>query len=91
MREIYYLLHKRLMPWSESLEQDSVPVLVCVWINLKGRIFLWVIRKSKDDDKLSRHYATALEHVHTATTPWIRRFWLDEDRMHVMTGGSDRG
>src|SRR5262245_29200730 len=26
-QEVCYLLHKRLMPWSESLEQDSVPVL----------------------------------------------------------------
>ena len=47
-REVVHLLHKSLMPWSESLEQDSVPVLILACINLKGRIFLWVIRKSKD-------------------------------------------
>jgi hypothetical protein len=82
-REVYYLLHKRLMPWSESLEQDSVPVLVRVCINLKGRIFLWVIRKSKDDGDPSRLYATALEHVQTATTDWIRRFWVEDERMHI--------
>ena len=82
-REVYYLLHKKLMPWSESLEQDSVPVLVVVCINLKGRIFLWVIRKSKDDGDPSKLYATALEHVQAATGDWIRRFWLEDERIHV--------
>lgn len=82
-KEVYYLLHKRLMPWSESLEQDSVPVLVCVCVNLKGRIFLWVIRKSKDDGDPSSLYATALEHVRSATDNWIRRFWLDDEKTHV--------
>src|SRR5215475_6767321 len=82
-KEVVYLLHKRLMPWSESLEQDSVPVLLRVCINLKGKIFLWVIRKSKDDGDPSRLYATALEHVQAATTSWIRRFWLDDERRHV--------
>jgi hypothetical protein len=83
VKEIYYLLHKRLMPWSETLEQDSVPVVVRVCINLKGRIFLWVIRKSKDEGDPSKLYATALEHVQAATTSWIRRFWVEDERRHV--------
>lgn len=82
-REVYYLLHKRLMPWSESLEQDSFAVLVRVCINLKGRIFLWVIRKSKVDGDSSGHYATALEHVQAATTNWIRRFWVENEQHHI--------
>jgi hypothetical protein len=83
-KETVYLLHKRLMPWSEALEQDSVPVLVRICINVKGKIFIWVIRKSKDDGSLSKHYTTALEHVQRATTNWVRRFWLEDESRHVM-------
>jgi hypothetical protein len=81
-QETCYLLHKRLMPWSESLEQDSVPVLVRVCINRKGKIFLWVIRRGRDDDKLSKFYSIALEHVQAAITSWVRRFWVEEDGRH---------
>jgi hypothetical protein len=83
-REVCYLLHKRLMPCSESLEQDSVPVLVVVCINLKGKIFLWPIRKSKDDGNPAKLYATALEHVRAATSDWIRHFWLEDNHIHTM-------
>ena len=82
-REVVHLLHKSLMPWSESLEQDSVPVLILACINLKGRIFLWVIRKSKDGSDPSNFYSTALQHADAARKGWIRRLWVADSRVHV--------
>jgi hypothetical protein len=83
-KETVYLLHKRLMPCSEALEQDSVPVLVCVCINTKGKIFIWVVRKGKDDGALSKYYMTTREHIKKATTNWIRHFWLGDQGRHAM-------
>src|SRR5215510_10326816 len=60
-KETVYLVHKCLMPYSETLKQDSVPVLVQTCINIKGKIFLWVIRKLKDEGDPSMFYKTALE------------------------------
>jgi hypothetical protein len=80
--DVVYLLNKKLMPWSKSLEQDSVPVLVRPCVNNRGRIFLWVIKKSKDDGDPSGIYKKALDHIEEATRNWIRRFWVDEERTH---------
>jgi len=82
-REVVHLLHRSLMPWSETLEQDSVPVLILPCINLKGRIFLWVVRKGKDGADPSSFYSTALDHAAAARSCWIRRLWIAETRSHV--------
>jgi len=79
-KEVVHLIHKCLMPPVETLEQDSVPVLVIPCINLKGKIFIWVIRKSRSDD--SKMYVSACEHVAESRTHWIRRFWNEGARMH---------
>jgi hypothetical protein len=82
-KETVYLVHKCLMPYSESLKQDSYPVLVQACTNTKGKIFLWVCRKLKDDGDPSTIYKTALEHIDAARTNWIRRFWIDSEKKHV--------
>lgn len=88
-REVVHLLHRSLMPWSESLEQDSVPVLILPCINLKGRIFLWVIRKSRDGGDPSNFYSTALQHAEAARKSWIRRLWVADSRTHVKRVAAD--
>jgi hypothetical protein len=70
------------MPLSKSLEQDSVPAFVTVCVNIKGKIFIWVVRKSKSDGDPSKHYNTALEHIKAARTKWIRRFWVEDEHHH---------
>jgi hypothetical protein len=82
-RDVVHLLHKSLMPWSVTLEEDSVPILIVVCINLKGQIFLWVVRKGKDGSDPSSLYSTALQHIEAARSHWIRRLWVGESRMHV--------
>ena len=83
-REVVYLMHKRLMPWSETLEQDSVPVMVRVCVNSKGKLFIWVIRKQKKDGTLAKNYSATLDHIQNSLTKWIRRFWVADQGRHVM-------
>ena len=69
-----HLIHKKLTPLSESLEQDSKSVFIQVCINRKGKLFIWVISKSKDGEDLSKHTKIATEHIRIARTKWIRHF-----------------
>lgn len=82
-REVVHLLSRSLMPWSKSLEEDSVPVLILPCINRKGRVFLWVIRKTKDGSDPSNFYSTALQHAEVARSQWVRRIWVAESRTHT--------
>jgi len=81
-KEIVHLIHKNLLPPSKSLEQDSVPALLSVCINLKGRLFIWVIKKSKKDGDPSKYYSEALQSIQAARTKWVRHFWLDDEGRH---------
>ena len=81
-KEIVHLIHKNLLPPSKSLEQDSVPALLSVCINLKGRLFIWVIKKSKKDGDPSKYYSEALQSIQAARTKWVRHFWLDDENRH---------
>jgi hypothetical protein len=81
-KDLVYLVHKNLLPPSKSLEQDSVPALLSVCINLKGRMFIWVIKKSKKDGDPSKYYSSALQSIQAARTKWVRHFWLDDEGRH---------
>ena len=81
-KDVVHLIHKNLLPPSKSLEQDSVPALLSVCINLKGRLFIWVIKKSKKDGDPSKYYRDAQQSIREGRTKWVRHFWLDDEGRH---------
>jgi hypothetical protein len=81
-KDVVHLIHKNLLPPSKSLEQDSVPALLSVCINLKGRLFIWVVKKSKKDGDPSKYYSAALQSIQAGRTKWVRHFWLDDEGRH---------
>ena len=81
-KDVVYLIHKDLLPPSKSLEQDSVLARLTVCINLKGRLFIWVIKKSKKDGDPSKYYRDANESIRQGRTKWVRHFWLADEARH---------
>jgi hypothetical protein len=83
-KESVHLLSKSLMPWPDDLENDIRPIFVQACVNITGRMFVWPIRKSQNDGEISKTFQTALEHVKTARTSWIRHFWNQKKWQHEM-------
>jgi hypothetical protein len=81
-KDVVHLIHKNLLPPSKSLEQDSVPALLSVCINLRGKIFIWCIKKSKKDGDPSKYYSAAQQSILAAREKWVRHFWLDDENRH---------
>jgi hypothetical protein len=90
-RDVVYLLHKKLMPWSETLLEDSKPVSVRVCMSyqgkLPGKLFVWVFKRLLRDGVPARTYQDTMDHVRESRTHWVRHFWLESEGRFQMRIG----